>query len=507
MTAMANVTTFQIGKVDLELEVVGAGVRQGVLPPPDPSDGWPLDERQMTDLRAFEAAGWQLQPQPELNWKDVRHLNSGRDINAGLLAVHPWGGLVVVTDRIVVNVPPGSPPFDPGPEHGIFEPLGPNSYLLHLRLPDAELLSTIRTRLQFLHNLDGGYAGVVAEPMLAYHLGAAAPRDPDDLDTPQWHWEHIGLKAAWRKGLTRGKRADGTPVRVAVIDEGFNTGERQFGPILWSKYIDADGRPTNDPVPSGMHGTFCAGLISARKDGRSVNGAAPDCELILIAVGTKVQVIDGIASNIATQVALAKAIDLCVSGISRRGDDTADVICSSLGPNGQSWELSSELQRAIDNAQKARGGLGIPIVWSDFDSTTAIKSGSLENYDPILCIAQFNQAHDVVDSGFGAGVDLAAPGKGLTLINRTGSGCSYAAPCVAGVAALLVAIKPDLGSKGVANALTTSCDKPLRPVTNGRNDYEGSGRLNALEAVKLVAPPLWRILLLLASRIFRKLLH
>jgi hypothetical protein len=463
-------SVFRIGEVDLDLQIVGAGVLHGALPPPELSHNWDFGAREMRDFFAFQEAGWRFRPQSDLDWSVIRQTNPD-NVEAGLLAAHPWGGLVIIRDRVVVTSPISVGP--PDAALGDVSELHPGAYLVHLRLPDSDLLGRIQQSLTALQAFDGGKTGIIAEPMLMYHLAVPAPT----LDNAsQWQWEQIGLTSAWGTAVTFGKRSDGIPIRVAVIDLGFDVHNTELiANVLWTRYVDYLGNVSNPYIRDNPHGTFCAGLIGARHNRIGVNGAAPECKLVLVAL-----------ESVTTQVAVTEAIRVCWQGVSGQGDDGADVICSSLGVEDSSWTLSTGMKAAIDDAQvKGRNGLGTSIVWADFDSTLLINSGSLEDYAPIVCVAQCDQTDSAVHSGYGPGVDLVAPGQGVQGIvglgTGAGSGCSYAAPCVAGVAALVLAVRPTLTWQQVTTVLTTSCIPPR----NGPNDHEGFGRLDAYNAVVL----------------------
>ena len=475
---------FRIGDVNLDFQIVGAGLRQGILPPAEAAVDWHLGPREMADLEAFESAGWRFRPQPELDWSSVRRQNDGK-IEAGLLARHPWGGLVVIRDRVVVNADDEIDPSFFETEHGETTSPGPNLYLIHLPLPDSNLLGTISNSLVLLQALDGGAGGIVAEPMLLYNLGVPGNVVSIDLDGQvQWQWNQIDLAAAWNTSGTLGKRLDtGDPIKVAIIDYGFHTKNLEIKDnILWTRHVNDLGKITNPTIPQDQHGTFCAGLVGALHNITGVNGAAPECKLILVAV-----------ESTTSQLAVSTAIRLCAAGVDGTHKDGADVICSSLGPPKQSWDRAADLKKAIDDVQQTgRQTLGTSVVWADFDVENAIKVDSLEDYDPIICVAQSDRGDNHVSSGYGRGVDLLAPGNGVWGLTPGGAGkygygfgCSYAAPCVAGVAALVLAVKPTLEWKQVADVLKSSCNPPK--LSNGRNNFEGSGRLNALEAVKAAA--------------------
>lgn len=492
---------YPVGETFLNLEVIASGLREGALPP-SPVDGlWAarsrdLESQEMSDLKAFGAAGWRFLPDRDLAWGPLKALNRDAPVEAGLLARHPSGGLVILRDRIVLKLASGATLGARSARYSRIRALefGDNLFEVQLRLPDGDLEGAIRRELDDLLSGSPENADVLyAEPSLLYHLERPVQPFPDgrpplfslasllpgpfSVDGLQWHWNKIRLEKAWEIGKTFG---DGT--RVGIIDKGFHSRIDQIHPnVAWSAYVNQDGEliPA-EPIPGHEHGTVCAGLVGAIRDGLGTNGAAPECELILVAVPPH---------GVASQVAVARAIHLCVEGLD--GQAGADVISCSLGRSEMSWELSKHLREAIDSAHgKGRDELGIPIVWAVFNDDQEIQPGSLEAYDPLICVAQSNRQDERVNSAYGPGLDLIAPGQGVAVIVRNGtgwtverrSGSSLAAPCAAGVAALVLSVHDTLRYDQVAEILTRSCDR------NGFNDWRpetGWGRLNARKAVKL----------------------
>jgi subtilisin family serine protease len=478
--------TFRLGRSDIDLQIVGAGLRNGVLPSPDREVLWDLSDQDLSDLRAFEEEGWRFLPQQDLDWREVRERNPG-PVEAGLLGKHPEGGLVIVSDHLVVSAPLGLDSTSFTVDHGEVKrlPFGGNVYDIHLSLPDSDLLGTIQSGIDKFHaeGLDGS---VLAEPIVVYHLENRGNLVDYELDPiPQWQWTQIELKNAWREGRSYGRPSAGPPIRVAIIDFGFHTEDAQIADrIQWTAYVDDSGTVVPTVIPKRGHGTLCASLAAGARDGADVNGAAPDCDLILVAI-----------KSITTQVAVAGAITACTKGAN--GGGPADIISCSVGPKVRSWELLMPLPLALEDARwNGRGGLGIPIIWADFDKHSLIDSNSLENDDRIVCVGQ-NDEHDALATcGYGPGLDLIAPGDGVIGVVWSGgsamvgpsSGASFAAPCAAGVAALILAARPDLHAKDVADILRDSCDPPAAPPPappkTRISDDKGWGRLNAWSAVK-----------------------
>jgi subtilisin family serine protease len=480
---------YRIGKGVLELKVIGTGYRVGTPQFPEPP-AWVMPSKAMRNLIAFGKAGWAFQKGTDVEWGAVHALHEGGLPSLGLLAEHPSKGLVILRDHLVLQFQPSI-----GAER-IAErlrsysgfralELGENLFEVGLSLPpDHDLEGYIHRELTSLLQ---DPEVIFAEPSILYHIG---PPDPPDntLDGPnnKWHWEKIDLLAAWKAGGEWGKGR-----RVAVIDAGFHTEDPQIKPnVGWKLTLDPYGRViTKKPMPAHSHGTMCAGLIGAIRDGSEVNGAAPSCTLGLMALSD---------FCVCTQVALGIALRMCAGlpclteGVPK--GEGADVISCSLGITSSNWELSDPLRMAIDSVVKeGRGGKGTPIVWATFDADETIEPCSVEGYEPLIVVSQSNEDDERVMSGWGKGLDLLAPGALVSVISydamgqrwvgRHSGGSSLAAPCVAGVAALALAVNPNLTREQVAAVITSTCDPPMdSPIWN---DNTGWGRLNAKRAVEL----------------------
>jgi len=470
---------------NLGLDIISVGLWHGMLPPALAAmehslDILPLSPREEDDFRAFIAAGWQLRPGTDLNWKNAQDHNGAEKIEPGLVARHPGGGLVILRNRLVLQLNPTLSPAriaDFRQRYAQAWPLefGKNLFEVELKLPEYDLQGAVRQELDFMNaNPDV----VFCEPSLVYHLtppGRIMDGSIDSFD--QWQWDNIHLEDAW---AVAGK---GKGIRVAVIDYGFHD-DSDILPTAWTAALDKEGNPQETLRPSS-HGTFCAGLVGGHLGDLAVNGAAPECDLAFIGVPKE---------GVMSQVALAKALMLCAKGPS--GNNGADVISCSLGW-GSKWTLSPELKMAIDcvhEVGRPDGDLnrGAVIVWAVFNSEEEILSSSVEGYDGLLAVAQCNSADARVVSGYGLALDLIAPGykvRGIRWQGKVrgigeGEGSSLAAPCVAGVAALVLAANPNLTWRQVAEVLTQSCDRLGKAVPDLPDRYIGWGRLDAKAAVE-----------------------
>lgn len=487
--------SFRLGNGEINLDVIGAGLRNGVLPPPRTHRTWDLSPDGMRALEAFHAAGWRFHPEPELDWDQAKELNGG-DIEAGLLARHSRGDLVILTNHLLARLPSKDVvPAEIGEAEPV--PLRSDLYDVRLRVPAVNLLGRIRQML-VVFNTNFAFDGdLVAEPSLLYHVVHPGEVFRVALDPRnQLHWERVKLERAWTMAETYGKRPDGTPTRVAVIDLGFHLREPQLavqsantafvndkGEVGFARadgrYLDRAGNEIVPRMPEEWHGTLCAGLVGARLDMHSVNGAAPECELMLVAL-----------QSVTSAVALGNAIRVCVTGID--GGDGADVIVSSAGRRDAAWDYPTDLKKEVEFAlARGRGGmLGTPIVWASFNVDKVIPADSLEA--AVICVSQHDEMGARTSSGFGTALDLMAPGTGVTVIDPGGttgsaSGSSCAAPMVAGVAALVLSVNPGLTEAQVFEILTQSCDPEAMPKRH--DDEIGFGRLNARRAIDRTPRP------------------
>src|SRR5436305_52366 len=114
---------YRVGETEVDLKVVGAGLRNGELPlvpmaamAEEVATNLGFSPREMNDFNAFSAAGWQLLPgHQDLAWRNVKPLNAGEEVHAGLLARYPSGGLVILQDRLVLKAAHGVSPASLGP--------------------------------------------------------------------------------------------------------------------------------------------------------------------------------------------------------------------------------------------------------------------------------------------------------------------------------------------------------------------------------------------------------
>lgn len=336
---------------------------------------------------------------------------------------------------------------------------------------------------------------VSAEPEFIEHIGQRF-RPTDPAYGQQWHLNNTGGSGGTAGADIAAERAwdftRGRGVRLAVIDNGFDVAHLDLaaGIVAESGFFDATNtfRQTLTNYPNNDHGTFCAGMAAARhNNGRDGCGSAPECELMLVASrGDQV----GTQATLARAVAYAADPRLEVATASVAAG--ADVIVSSLGPNGANWALTTVLENAIlFAARQGRRGRGIPIFWASSNGNNVdIALDQVVSHPNVIAVGRSRRNDREDNSARGRQLDFLAPGVSVVSTamgggTRTDTGTSFAAPLAAGVGALVLSINPDLTAEEVRRIMRDTCDK-IGGVTydaNGHNVDYGHGRVNAFRAV------------------------
>ncbi|XVJ71959.1 MAG: S8 family serine peptidase [Rhizobacter sp.] len=323
------------------------------------------------------------------------------------------------------------------------------------------------------------------EPDTVMQIQATA----NDPDFPkQWHYHEqtagINLPAAW--DVTKG-----AGIVVAVIDTGFRPHADLAANLLPGYDFvtnlqmandgnarDADAKdpgdwvtsltecsPTQLPRNSSWHGTHVAGTIAAVSN-NSLGGAgvAPLSKILPVRALGKC---GGYLSDIADGIVWA--VGGSIAGIPTN-PYPAKVINMSLGGGGG---CSFTYQEAIDAARLS----GAVVVVAAGNSNTDAATTQPANCAGVITVGAIDRSGMRTHySNYGDNVDISAPG-GDTRANSTGGvystlnsgttvpgsdsyayyqGTSMAAPHVAGVAALVLSIQPNLSPDAVENLLKST---------------------------------------------------
>ncbi|NVK22475.1 MAG: S8 family serine peptidase [Kangiellaceae bacterium] len=322
----------------------------------------------------------------------------------------------------------------------------------------------------------------------------------------QWHYTDatagINLESAW-------DTTQGEGVTVAVLDTGYTSHSDLNANIIGgydfisdlSVANDGNGRDSSALDPgdwttgqcgpasnSSWHGTHVAGTIAAvTNNNKGVAGVAYKSKIVPIRVlGT----CGGLTSDIAD--AIVWAAGGSVSGVPAN-PNPAKVINMSLGGSGS---CSSTTQSAINSARSN----GAVVIVASGNSNANVSNYNPGNCSGVVSVAATNkQSNRASYSNYGSLIDIAAPGgeggsDGVASTVNSGTqgpssesyayyaGTSMAAPHVAGVAALMFAVNPNLTPDEVESKLKSSA-KPFPSGSNCSTSNCGDGMLDAAAAV------------------------
>lgn len=312
------------------------------------------------------------------------------------------------------------------------------------------------------------------------YVGAIRGVPDADIDAPE----------AWQ--ATRRRRA----ATVAVVDTGVATGHPDLAPNLWSNPGETgSGRESNgvDDDGNGLpddargwdwvggdraatddhgHGSHVAGTIAARGgDRRGVAGVSWRARIMPL------KVLDpagyGYLSDLIQAYGYASAKRTRIVNVSLGGGDHSQAERDAI----------SAAPSTLFVIAAGNGG-------SDNDRPSTAEYPCSYPVANVLCVAASTPADRLASfSSFGrSSVDLAAPGTGILSTQRgrrfaTASGTSMAAPHAAGVASLVLALRPRLSTAEVKAAIMRGSDRKRALAGTSVT----GGRLNAARALRQAA--------------------
>ncbi len=325
----------------------------------------------------------------------------------------------------------------------------------------------------------------------------------DEHYSEQWNLKNTGLvygiegidinvEEAWE--ITKGEG-----VVVAVLDDGIDITHRDLYDNIYPESYDV----MTNSSPSQLydyHGTACAGIIGAVQDNViGISGVAPECKLMPISFDACV-----------TSMQLANGI----SWARRKG---ADVISNSWGGLARANCIDEAIDSALYLGRNKKGCVVVFSSGNDGDRVSyparsnpkVLTVGGITPYGRRATSGWMENNHYVFfSSNYGEELDVVAPseliyttnypyGSGLSNTDYYGDfdGTSAACPHVAGVAALILSIYPDLTTEQVADIIEYT-SKKIRPDLytyqfdsihpHGTwNEEMGYGLIDAGAAVKL----------------------
>ncbi len=318
------------------------------------------------------------------------------------------------------------------------------------------------------------------------------PNDPDfvnqqnlnntgqvgSCNCPPYNTHDLRAVEAWE--ITRGN----PDVVVSIIDTGMDVDH----PDLVGNLLDRGDEDWNfasasssDPDDTQGHGTSCSGIAAGVTDnGAGIAGIANQCSLMPL----KIDLSSGLNQN------RADALNYAAS----RRPDFAGLVLSN------SWRMSSGDYTAVYDAIENAYNSGCVVVFAagNEDQSPVEVPGDSEFCICVSAVSPCDERKSTSScdgesfwgSSYGPSVDVAAPG---VLIHTTAmdggytdtfNGTSSACPHVAGAAALILSLAPNLSPAEVQSILENGADDL---GTAGWDQYFGWGRINLLESLNLVS--------------------
>lgn len=334
----------------------------------------------------------------------------------------------------------------------------------------------------------------------------------------QWHLKitsinKVMVNASVKADLAH-KLSTGDGIIIALIDDGFDIDHPEFsrpGKVIHSRNVSYN---SNDPRPENYydnHGTACAGVAAAA--GIKASGVAPGSVLMPVCL----------ISNLGS---MAEA-----DAFKWASDHGADIISCSWGPEDGNWSdpddpvhrtevgLPDSTRLAIDYAvSHGRNGKGCIITFAAGNGNENCNFDGYASYEKVMAVSACNDTGKrCIYSDYGSSVWCAFPSsdfgyspfnhpepltKGIYTTDRTGEagynpkgdytdefgGTSSSSPGVAGTAALILSVNPELTYNQVREIIKETSDKIDRPGgkydSKGHSIYYGYGRVNTYKAVK-----------------------
>ena len=297
-------------------------------------------------------------------------------------------------------------------------------------------------------------------------------------------------------------------IKLGVVDSGFDTEHKELSGKISFPNSREEKRNNKE-----YHGTFVAGLITAKENGEGVCGICQDSDLVCVdwqpsenqRWNTNLHIIFGF---IRTVKAGAKVINFSVgTSASAKQNDTGYIIGNRYDGMLYSWIISLLLGKGYDFLAVQSAGNGdadgeaIPALlnghFSAIDSSNAkslsLKVSAADILDRIIIVgaAKNNKNSNSLSfasySNYGDRVDIVAPGTSLYGLNVDGeyeymSGTSASAPLVTAVAGLVWSINPTLSAAEVKKIVLENTDKTITDLRDNTVKYPFLNAKLAVEA-------------------------
>ena len=309
--------------------------------------------------------------------------------------------------------------------------------------------------------------------------------------------------------------ATGDGVKIAVVDEGIDLSHPDLFANLLTGYDATDGQYggiNGGYKGNDAHGTACAGIVAAINNDEGITGIAYNSNIIpiRIAYGN-----DDDGGWISYDTWIADGLNKA------QKEFKADVISNSWGGGSNSEIINSAIQNALTNGRSGKGCI-IVFASGNHSFSSVEYPSSLPGVISVGAVDRCGIRSGRIDivpqscdpwkpsskpgSSYGSALSVVARGTNIYTTDIQGNsgysptdyytefgGTSAAAPHVAGVAALILSVNPNLTWREVRDIIEKTAQK-VRPDLykysyyhhNGKwNKEMGYGLVNAYAAVQM----------------------
>jgi subtilisin family serine protease len=279
-----------------------------------------------------------------------------------------------------------------------------------------------------------------------------------------WSFDYLKISELWNKGLT------GKGIAIGHLDSGVdNTHPSLAAAVRAFATVDSTGGFVEGPngKDSHGHGTHTAGIICGRQQNETSVGMAPEATLY------------------AADITGTGALKRLHGGLEWLLGKNIRILSLSAGvePFNPVFGIIIDRLRASDILPiVAIGNLSAGTSYSPGNYRNTLGVGSINDQGAVAnssCSQEFNEPPAY------AKPNVVAPGVNILSTRRNGgyelrSGTSQAAPCVVGVAALLMQARPQAGIGDIERAIIGTCRK-LNGVPENR---QGHGVIDPVAALQ-----------------------
>ena len=324
--------------------------------------------------------------------------------------------------------------------------------------------------------------------------------------------------------------ATGNGVKIAVVDEGIDLSHPDLFANLLTGYDATDGQYggiNGGCKGNDAHGTACAGIVAAINNDIGITGIAYNSNIIPIRIAY--------GNNYGGWITYDTWI---ADGLNKAQEEfKADVISNSWGGGSNSEIINSAIQNAVTNGRNGKGCIVVfasgnyngSIIYPANSNPDILTVGAIslcgERKSPLSCDGE------MWGSNYGKQLDIVAPGVLIPTTDIQGSfgynpnnhihvnlggnkvnsdytnrdytiwfnGTSSACPHVAGVAALILSVNPNLTGQEVRDIIEKTAQKVRPDLYNYQSDQShpngtwnnemGYGLVDAYAAVKMAKIP------------------